>query len=58
MLEPWPFSIENRATKVLSIERRIAKRPIAAFGNSYGDVEHAEMDSNKSQLSMCVNSPY
>jgi phosphoserine phosphatase len=38
-LEPIPFAIENRADKVLSIERRIALRPIAAFGNSYGDVD-------------------
>lgn len=53
MLEPLPFSIENRATKVLSIERRIAKRPIAAFGNSYGDVDMLRWTRN-SHSSLCV----
>lgn len=38
-LEPIPLFIENRKAKVLAIERILAKRPIAAFGNSRGDVE-------------------
>lgn len=53
MLEPFPFSVENRATKVLSIERRIAKRPIAAFGNSYGDVDMLRW-TKTSHSSLCV----
>jgi len=52
-LEPIPFSIENRARKVLSIERRIAKRPIAAFGNSYGDVDMLRWARTTKQ-SLCV----
>lgn len=52
-LEPIPFSIENRARKVLSIERRIAKRPIAAFGNSYGDVDMLRWTRTTKQ-SLCV----
>ena len=41
-----PFALENRANKVLSIERRIALRPIVAFGNSYGDVDMLRWTSN------------
>lgn len=52
-LEPIPFSIENRAKKVLSIERRIAKRPIAAFGNSFGDVDMLRW-ARTTQQSLCV----
>jgi phosphoserine phosphatase len=52
-LEPIPFAIENRARKVLSIERRIAKRPIAAFGNSYGDVDMLRWARTTKQ-SLCV----
>jgi phosphoserine phosphatase len=52
-LEPIPFSIENRAGKVLSIERRLAQRPIAAFGNSYGDVDMLRW-ARTEQQSLCV----
>ena len=52
-LEPIPFSIEDRSRKVLSIERRIAKRPIAAFGNSYGDVDMLRWARTNYQ-SLCV----
>jgi len=38
-LEPIPFFFDYRSGKVLGIERALAKRPIAAFGNSLGDVE-------------------
>ena len=38
-LEPIPFFFDNRSHKVLGIERALAKKPIAAFGNSLGDVE-------------------
>jgi len=38
-LEPIPFFLDYRSGKVLGIERALAKRPIAAFGNSLGDVE-------------------
>ena len=53
MLEPIPFTIENRSAKVLGIERRIAKRPIAAFGNSYGDVDMLRWTRTNIQ-SLCV----
>jgi len=52
-LEPIPFSIENRSRKVLSIERRLAQRPIAAFGNSYGDVDMLRW-SRTTKQSLCV----
>jgi len=52
-LEPIPFSIESRAGKVLSIERRLAQRPIAAFGNSYGDVDMLRWARTERQ-SLCV----
>jgi phosphoserine phosphatase len=55
-LEPIPFSLENRAGKVLSIERRIAKRPIAAFGNSYGDVDMLRWTSSvENSLSVLIH---
>lgn len=38
-LEPIPFFFDNKSHKVLGIERALAKKPIAAFGNSLGDVE-------------------
>lgn len=38
-LEPIPFCLDYRSGKVLGIERHLAKRPIAAFGNSLGDVD-------------------
>lgn len=38
-IEPIPFSFEYCSGKVLGIERRLAKRPIAAFGNSLGDAD-------------------
>ncbi len=52
-LGPIPFSIENRSKKVLSIECRIAKRPIAAFGNSFGDVDMLRWTRTAKQ-SLCV----
>jgi len=52
-LEPIPFSIENRASKVLGIERRLAQRPIAAFGNSYGDVDMLRW-ARTSKQSLCM----
>lgn len=52
-LEPIPFAIENRSRKVLSIERRLAQRPIAAFGNSYGDVDMLRW-SRTTKQSLCV----
>ncbi|MDO6425393.1 HAD family hydrolase [Thalassotalea sp. 1_MG-2023] len=54
-LEPIPFSIESRARKVLSIERRISIRPIAAFGNSYGDVDMLRWTSNKHSLCVLIH---
>ncbi len=52
-LEPLPFSFEYRSGKVLGIERRLAKRPIAAFGNSLGDVEMLRWARTTKQ-SLCV----
>lgn len=55
-LEPIPYSLENRACKVLSIERRLAKRPIAAFGNSYGDVDMLRWTSSaENSLSVLIH---
>ena len=36
---PIPFYFDNGAAKVRSIARLIGKQPIAAFGNSSGDIE-------------------
>lgn len=52
-LEPIPFTFEYRSGKVLGIERRIAKRPIAAFGNSLGDVEMLRW-ARTQQQSLCM----
>ena len=52
-LEPLPFSFEYRSGKVLGIERRLAKRPIAAFGNSLGDVDMLKW-ARTTQQSLCV----
>lgn len=52
-LEPLPFSFEYRAGKVLGIERRLAKRPIAAFGNSLGDVDMLRW-ARTTHESLCV----
>jgi hypothetical protein len=52
-IEPIPFSFEYRSGKVLGIERRLAKRPIAAFGNSLGDVEMLRW-ARTTQQSLCV----
>ncbi|WP_448565769.1 HAD family hydrolase [Thalassotalea ganghwensis] len=52
-LEPLPFSFEYRSGKVLGIERRLAKRPIAAFGNSLGDVDMLKWTRTTRQ-SLCV----
>lgn len=52
-LEPIPFTFEYRSGKVLGIERRLAKRPIAAFGNSLGDVEMLRWARTTNQ-SLCV----
>lgn len=52
-LEPIPFSFEYRSGKVLGIERRLAKRPIAAFGNSLGDVDMLRW-ARTTQQSLCV----
>lgn len=52
-LEALPFSFEYRSGKVLGIERRLAKRPIAAFGNSLGDVEMLRWARTTAQ-SLCV----
>ncbi|WP_286234267.1 HAD family hydrolase [Thalassotalea sediminis] len=54
-LEPIPFSIESRARKVLSIERRIAKRPIAAFGNSFGDVDMLRWTTDSNALCVLIH---
>ncbi len=37
-MRPIPWFLDNGAGKVLSIESRIDRRPIAAFGNSSGDI--------------------
>ncbi len=52
-LEPIPFSFEYRSGKVLGIERRLAKRPIAAFGNSLGDVDMLRW-TRTNKHSLCV----
>lgn len=52
-LEPIPFTFEYRSGKVLGIERRIAKRPIAAFGNSLGDVDMLRW-ARTTEQSLCV----
>jgi aromatic ring-cleaving dioxygenase len=52
-LEPIPFSFEYRSGKVLGIERRLAKRPIAAFGNSLGDADMLRWTRTNKQ-SLCV----
>ncbi len=52
-LEPVPFTFEYRSGKVLGIERRLAKRPIAAFGNSLGDVEMLRW-ARTTEQSLCV----
>ena len=36
---PLPFYFDNGAAKVRAIARLIGKQPIAAFGNSSGDIE-------------------
>lgn len=38
-LEPVPFYFDNGPAKVRAINRIIGKVPVAAFGNSHGDVE-------------------
>lgn len=52
-LEPMPFNIDNGKGKVLSIERALAKRPIAAFGNSSGDIEMLRWARTEKQ-SLCM----
>jgi len=52
-LEPIPFFFDYRSGKVLGIERALAKRPIAAFGNSLGDVEMLRWARTKTQ-SLCM----
>lgn len=52
-LEPIPFTFEYCSGKVLGIERRLAKRPIAAFGNSLGDVEMLSW-ARTTEQSLCV----
>jgi len=52
-LEPIPFSFEYRSGKVLGIERNLAKRPIAAFGNSLGDVEMLRW-ARTTEQSLCM----
>ncbi|MEW6983821.1 HAD family hydrolase [Colwelliaceae bacterium 6471] len=55
-LEPIPFFLDYRSGKVLGIERALAKRPIAAFGNSIGDVEMLRWaGSNKRSLCMLIH---
>jgi len=52
-LEPIPLFFDYRSGKVLGIERALAKRPIAAFGNSLGDVEMLRW-ARTTQQSLCV----
>lgn len=52
-LEPIPFFFDNGPDKVLGIERAIARRPIAAFGNSHGDVEMLRWAGSSPQ-SLCM----
>lgn len=52
-LEPIPFTFEYCSGKVLGIERRLAKRPIAAFGNSLGDVDMLRW-ARTTEQSLCV----
>lgn len=52
-LEPFPFTFDYRSGKVLGIERRLAKQPIAAFGNSLGDVEMLRW-THPEKTSLCV----
>jgi len=53
MLEPIPFFFDYRSGKVLGIERALAKRPIAAFGNSIGDVEMLRW-ADGSECALCM----
>lgn len=49
---PVPFVLANGDAKVEAIGRRIGKQPIAAFGNSRGDIEMLRWTS-QAQRSLC-----
>ena len=46
-LEPIPLCFDDGKEKVLSIERIIGKRPVAAFGNSRGDLQMLSWTSDR-----------
>jgi phosphoserine phosphatase len=46
-LRPIPWFFDNGAGKVLAIESRIDRQPIAAFGNSSGDIKMLRWASSK-----------
>lgn len=50
---PVPFVITNGDEKVESIARRIGKQPIAAFGNSRGDIEMLRW-TGQARRSLCA----
>ncbi len=55
-LQPIPWFLDNHNGKVLAIENRIDLRPIAAFGNSNGDVAMLRWTSQQPQhLCMLVH---
>lgn len=55
-LEPMPFYFDNGAGKVKAIDRIIGKQPVAAFGNSSGDVEMLQWASqNPRSISMLIH---
>ncbi|MBT1064670.1 haloacid dehalogenase-like hydrolase [Bowmanella sp. Y26] len=52
-MAPVPWFLDNGAGKVLAIESQIAKRPVAAFGNSSGDIQMLRW-AGTSPTSLCV----
>ncbi|WP_188689536.1 HAD family hydrolase [Bowmanella pacifica] len=52
-MAPVPWFFDNGPGKVLAIESQIAKRPVAAFGNSSGDIQMLRW-AGTSPVSLCV----
>ncbi|EAR07467.1 HAD family hydrolase [Reinekea blandensis] len=51
---PMPFAFTNGDGKVEAIARRIGKQPIAAFGNSHGDVDMLRWTSQAKRALCCL----
>ena len=52
--EPKLFFMNDGPSKVIGIHRRIGRRPIAAFGNSDGDLEMLEWTAAGDGPSFCM----